>query len=663
MSGQHEQMDELEQSDQPDRLDAALLMTQPAVRAQEHKNGYAYGGPDSGRSRPAETGGHPADDPAPARQPSARSVFDPIPSSQRTRNAVDPAAPAPDLVTGAVPGNGAAQPPQSPADAKSTRNGVREAAPDPGAHDSGEPTESSTSAATTTATAAVADQPARPADQAALRPEPGSCADLRQRLDRLPYGHPSSPYHVDGERKPPPPRLMHLELAPPVPGPIVEAPSRSSRYGHAEAASAPADMPPQASPPAVNPPAEKQQAPGSPQGTPARADAEIAPPSRGRRARQVPYFAGQPGPATADGGPKPAAPDSVPGPAEPQQPNFTPTAEPSQPPAVQGTGGYSVPDGEGRTQPMRRRPTFTPTAASDSTGSASGQVPARPRRPAADVSELRPTASLDEVSDDQSLRTRISGGAKSAPAARGPGFNPDVSPPRLATDGSWTWGPARLGPDQVGVADDGYDRFRAAEGRDLFGSYVGSGLTTKLRQIEERLEHGSLDSHTEDHALLDIDVFRARFAEMLRRHPDRSPDMLASRVPGALSYAFIFGLDYYADGIVLVQGALEAQGFELQARKNSWSSAANRCVFTMWHDPLSELPFEVQFHTSASFEAQQLARTSVNLINDPRVAPEEAASLRSDLASAWAAVPSPPGNAEISDYRRYGSSGSSRPRP
>ena len=60
-----------------------------------------------------------------------------------------------------------------------------------------------------------ADEPARRADQPALRPEPGSWADLRQRLERLPYGHPSSPYHVDGERKPPPPRLMHLELAPP----------------------------------------------------------------------------------------------------------------------------------------------------------------------------------------------------------------------------------------------------------------------------------------------------------------------------------------------------------------------------------------------------------------------------------------------------------------
>jgi len=206
----------------------------------------------------------------------------------------------------------------------------------------------------------------------------------------------------------------------------------------------------------------------------------------------------------------------------------------------------------------------------------------------------------------------------------------------------------------VRIAEDGYDRFRTAEGRDLFGSYGGSGLTAKLRQLEGRLEHGRLAPGTEERALLEPDVFRARFADMLRRHPDRSPELLASRVPGALSYAFIFGLDHYADGILLVQDSLETQGFELQARRNSWNSVANRCVFTMWHDPLSELPFEVQFHTSASLEAQQLARTSAPLINDPRIPPEEAASLRADLASAWAALPSPPGNAEISDYRRYG---------
>src|SRR6202042_1042537 len=42
--------------------------------------------------------------------------------------------------------------------------------------------------------------------------ERGSIEDLRQRLERLPPGHPSSPYNDDLTRKPPVARLKDLEL-------------------------------------------------------------------------------------------------------------------------------------------------------------------------------------------------------------------------------------------------------------------------------------------------------------------------------------------------------------------------------------------------------------------------------------------------------------------
>src|SRR6266545_2622824 len=48
------------------------------------------------------------------------------------------------------------------------------------------------------------------------RPGRGSAADLMQRLERLPHGHPSSPYHDDGIPRPPLVRLKNLEL--PLPG-------------------------------------------------------------------------------------------------------------------------------------------------------------------------------------------------------------------------------------------------------------------------------------------------------------------------------------------------------------------------------------------------------------------------------------------------------------
>jgi len=54
------------------------------------------------------------------------------------------------------------------------------------------------------------------ADQVRPR-EPGPAdAGLRERLERLPPGHPSSPYNDDGSRKPPPPDLSACEL--PIPG-------------------------------------------------------------------------------------------------------------------------------------------------------------------------------------------------------------------------------------------------------------------------------------------------------------------------------------------------------------------------------------------------------------------------------------------------------------
>jgi predicted kinase len=55
----------------------------------------------------------------------------------------------------------------------------------------------------------------RAPDTGAGRPRPWSSEDLRQRLERLPPGHPSSPYNADGSRKPPPPSLRSLELPEP----------------------------------------------------------------------------------------------------------------------------------------------------------------------------------------------------------------------------------------------------------------------------------------------------------------------------------------------------------------------------------------------------------------------------------------------------------------
>jgi hypothetical protein len=54
----------------------------------------------------------------------------------------------------------------------------------------------------------------QPPRQPTDRPRPWSREDLQQRLERLPRGHPSSPYNADGSRKPPLPDLRRLQLPP-----------------------------------------------------------------------------------------------------------------------------------------------------------------------------------------------------------------------------------------------------------------------------------------------------------------------------------------------------------------------------------------------------------------------------------------------------------------
>src|SRR5215470_16457570 len=54
--------------------------------------------------------------------------------------------------------------------------------------------------------------PARPREPDHPREAPAQSADLQSRLERLPVGHPSSPYHGDGSRKPPPPDVADYEL-------------------------------------------------------------------------------------------------------------------------------------------------------------------------------------------------------------------------------------------------------------------------------------------------------------------------------------------------------------------------------------------------------------------------------------------------------------------
>lgn len=657
MSGQHEQWDKLDRVDQLDPLDATMDLSRliervkSQLQAEEHGHGNGRtagnGMDDPGNGSSGHTGAFRADQ---ASQPPHRAAQASQPFQVQRPEGAEPKAPAAKHAAVAKHVAVRDEPAQVSVEAGDVVRdshldrpgevghldaalasgakpaiGVADAVPADGAAVRGAATVPADDLAVTAEAvavpgdaAALPDRPATvpaddlavptddlavPADDPLLGPQapvkrldPGSRADLRQRLERLPFGHPSSPYHVDGELKQPPPRLKHLELAPPARDWVSGIRTSNPTIG------------------SDNPSAGT----GSPDNWRSSAAVVAA--------------------IVDDDGP-----DGIT--VAPHGPDGAPAYDGPEGRAAVEYGSVSTAASEHAASDQAASDQAASDRAYSAYGASSGDADSHAEQAAA-TGLVRP-ASPDRSSESVGRHGHRGQDAEVRPIA----FTQPIAP-RSAVDGSWTWGRASLTQDQVRVADEAHDRFSAAEGRNLFGSYGASGLTPMLRSVEERLEHGRLAPGTEQEALLDPDTFKARLSDLLRRYPDRTAEQLALRVPGALCYCFVLETAYYSDGAWLIQEELQARGYQLQARKNAWGNSENRCVFTIWRDQASDLPFQVQFHTPASLGAQQLARTSATLISDSRIPAGEAANLRSDLANAWAALPSPPGNDQIGDYRR-----------
>jgi hypothetical protein len=226
--------------------------------------------------------------------------------------------------------------------------------------------------------------------------------------------------------------------------------------------------------------------------------------------------------------------------------------------------------------------------------------------------------------------------------------------PLTGPDGSWEWNGRYLTPEESRIADEALGRCRIAEGRNVFGGYGHSGLTPAMRRIEAQLEHGQLLPDTENTALKPADSFKEKLADLILRHPDKSAEELALDVHDGIRYTFIFDTEHYADGTLQAHSRLKGSGFDLEVRRNCWQGPEYRGINSRWRDPAHDLVFEVQFHTAASWDVSQRAHGLYEAITDAGTPPEERARLRSIYAEMSAAVPVPRGCATIPDFRKEG---------
>jgi hypothetical protein len=494
------------------------------------------------------------------------------------------------------------------------------------------------------------------------RPERGSLAEMQQRLERLPPGHPSSPYNDDLTRKPPVARLKDLEL-----------PLQGNEHG-ANGAATHRDPDP-----AEEVPATARAEPASSNGTSGR-NLAAGGPSVANWASTGDWASTTAGGGTADGldgltdgwdhtadepdrheqhgheqdrhEPDTHAPDAH----EPDSDELDRAAANGWDSVANGRDGTA--NGWDGTHDWLSTPTWGASDLGGGNSQTSG------------VADRDGTAGWDSPADWDSAPE---GSTAYQDDEAGPGWNEpesatdtlsravmdsgphrEAAPPVTGADGSWQWKGRYLTPDECHVAEEALGRCRIAEGRNVFGGYGHSGLTPAMRRVEAQLENGGLAPNTENFTLKSADSFKKKLADLILRHPDKSAEELSLEVPDGIRYAFIVEDEHYTEATLQAHSRLKGNGFDLEVRRNCWKNPGYKGINSRWRDPAHDLVFEVQFHTAESWDAWQRAHALYEAITDLSTPLEQRARLRAIYADMSAAIPVPPGCTAIPDYHKDG---------
>jgi hypothetical protein len=185
----------------------------------------------------------------------------------------------------------------------------------------------------------------------------------------------------------------------------------------------------------------------------------------------------------------------------------------------------------------------------------------------------------------------------------------------------------------------GCDQIRAVEPQ----------ITDRLRAIEAEQPDRRLAGLK--HRVKDDDRTKEKAATYLRTTPGFSPDE-ALAISDAIRYTFVYRDSGYCDGVQADITRMKAAGFELLRLRNHWADSEYKGINAQWREGETGQRFEVQFHTTASFEAKELTHDAYERVRDPAEATsrrelQELARLQGALS---ALIPRPPGADDIRNH-------------
>jgi hypothetical protein len=155
-----------------------------------------------------------------------------------------------------------------------------------------------------------------------------------------------------------------------------------------------------------------------------------------------------------------------------------------------------------------------------------------------------------------------------------------------------------------------------------------------------------------EHRFKEAVRLKEKVADQVRSKADLTPVQALELIPDAVRFTLQYPDESYAAGVRKDIERLQAHGFIQVQRRSTWTSGQYKGINSRWEDPQSGLLFEVQFHTSISFEAKQLTHEAYERIRAKAEPDPELPELEAFQDRICAMIPVPPGAAGIEDYSR-----------
>ncbi|MEU1377469.1 ATP nucleotide 3'-pyrophosphokinase [Streptomyces triculaminicus] len=152
-----------------------------------------------------------------------------------------------------------------------------------------------------------------------------------------------------------------------------------------------------------------------------------------------------------------------------------------------------------------------------------------------------------------------------------------------------------------------------------------------------------------DHRLKSPDSLKRKVATAMKEHPGQSVNEALADIKDSVRYTLQWPDARYTAGVTVAAQLLSVWGNDSTKWSNTWGRAKGyRAINSGWRAPRSEHLFEVQFHTPASKNAQEVTHKLYEEQRLPGTSPERAKELQEQQDAIFAAVPVPQGADRLS---------------